>query len=216
MLAKRGLCTVTSQGLAILASDLELALFPLIRFDYIIQAGIQGDEGQSSAAIYVQRGRKFSAYLVAPHGRHVLEHGQTERLPDYLGALLMNFAAKCPAHPDWGFEITLERLQGLFEKHSTDIRRDVLAKNGAPKTAIQSLANDLEKPAYRASLLRLNAGSQTQREQAAKLDKPTLLLLQGKGQAWIFHFPASKTDSRGLAQSVDRQGFEAALAAFVG
>jgi len=208
-----GLCDSSPKGTPILNQALEQAIFPLVKFDSILEAAITRPTLHSEAFIYIQNGRAFTSHLISGPS-HILESGSHNKLVEYLIKLFGDFAQQSNIKSNGEFQIELGQIRNMLKNPSMDYSKALLQADVLP-TIAPILAQDLKNQRYIAWVTRIDANNNTNLQQAREAVKPTLLLLQGDQGSWIFGFPADTDSSKGKAQTINRKNFEEALIAFL-
>lgn len=214
-LLARGLAAITKSGNPTLETRLEEALFPLARYDYLLQLSMVKEGGQATASVHVQKGKAFTSHSIQGGVVHVLEHGPNNLLAGYLqdlfGADIQN--GKTSGQMQWS--ITPGILgQALKMKTAPEIQM-LLQEQGLPDLDGQNLANDLLNQRLRGTILRVNAGPSLPMDAIKNAPKTMLLILQGQKHTWAFDFPGADDNLRGMAQVVNRASLQALFEKFV-
>lgn len=212
-LSARGWCKSTKTGLPIPVARLESAVFPLARYDYVVQAEITRPDLHSFATINVLNGRSFTSLLHPSKDLYVLEHGHLAALSAYISKLFLDFGKGNGLSKVKKHKINYALVSAAMEGGTKD-QLDNLIQAGFSKIEAEQFALDLSDIMYRGSIIRVNANSQLDPIMAQQITKPVLLLLRGTENSWLFEFP-SADDDIGLVSLVDRNTFEKILTTFV-
>lgn len=213
-LLAHGLCTLSNEGTPILNPDLEKVLFPLAKFDYLLQVSIVSGDGQAAATIYVQKKKQFTSHSVQLGVIHVLEHGAYQRLPEFLADALRPKAgkpSKSRAIPK-DLTITPAILGGLLKQDKKATQW--LSEHGWTDDIAQSLISDIAKQSLRGTLIRVQANENATLDSLSDAERPTLLSLAGKKNFWVFDFPSSSDEALGTVDVLDLDGLAAKLSHF--
>jgi hypothetical protein len=200
-LQARGLSGVSPRGFPSLASDFEQALAPMVLHTRIGRIRTVSPQGNSEGTLYLLKDRFFCAHFVR-NNAHVVESGNWGQFPGYLLSLFQGFgdhkiAISKPA------KISLQALTDLLEESDQLSVEKRLRQAGLSKTLAASLAIDITRPVYRASMIGINTPRKDSSDRTD--DHPTLLLLKGKQQDWVFSFPNEDAESIGQAMQADRK-----------
>jgi len=200
-LQARGLSGISPRGFPTLASDFEQALAPMVLHTRIGRIRTVSPQGNSEGTLYLLKDRFFCAHFVR-NNAHVLESGNWGQLPGYLLSLFQDFgdqkiAISKPA------PISLQILTVLLEESTPLSVEKRLRQAGLSKNFAASLAMDITHPVYRASMIGINTPRKDSGDKAD--DHPTLLLLKGSKQDWLFSFPNERAEAIGQAIQADRK-----------
>lgn len=211
----RGLTSLSKNGKAQLDNGLEKALFPLVRFDHLVQLNLVLSEGQATATIHVQKGKTFTAHLVKLGVVHILTHGAIKDLGEYILSVFdkIGVEAKSAAYKQ---PITLGVLgAALRQAQETKVVSNILVEEGWGEAEAKFLAEDLAIQSLRGTLLRVDGNQSANVEQIKTQSTKNLLALKGKQRSWLFTFSSTQDDQSGTAEMVDRPQFEKAVRSFI-
>lgn len=212
-LVARGWCKLSSMGLPLPVKRLESAIFPLARYDYVVQAEITRPDLHSIATINVLNRQSFTSLLHPNHNLYVLEHGLVSALSAYVSKLFLDFGEGKSLNKWKKHKINYALVSVVMEGDTGD-QSDTLVNAGFNKREAEQFAVDASTARYRGSIIRINDGNQTDPELTQQSIKPVLLLLRGPENSWLFEF-SSADEEIGSLQLVDRATFEKALADFL-
>jgi hypothetical protein len=99
--------------------------------------------------------------------------------------------------------ISLQLLTDLLDEMDHLIVEKRLRQAGLSKNFAASLAMDITHPVYRASIIGINTPRKDSGDKAD--DHPTLFLLKGSRQDWLFSFPNEGAEAIGQAMQADRK-----------
>jgi hypothetical protein len=211
VMSDAGLCTKTNRGQVSLDPRLEKAVFPLAKFDGIIQTAIIRPELQSEARINYQTNGYFTS-VIQVENKYVVEFGATSSLAMYLFTVYAGFGMNKSAPLTKESAIHLATLIKLVEGSSTPEGMRVIVKDQPLSEATKSqLIEDVANQEFRATVQKL---APTARKEKSPT-RPTLLLLQGRVRSWLFDFLDTANDPLGKVSLVSRDDFLASLDRFV-
>jgi hypothetical protein len=213
-LLARGYCGISPAGTPVLQEELERAIFPLAKFDSLLQVSLVRGEAPSNLSIHVRRGAAFTGHMLQMGVIHLLEYAGIGALPGYLGDLFDGFGSGSSA--DVRGEVTpglLSQALGLVPDPAA--LASLFTARGWDSARAGELAADFCAPEFRATLLRVEAGDGTPAAEMKSAKQRSLLLLKGKTRSWAFTFDGSGDDLPGRVRLVDRAAFEKILAEFV-
>lgn len=221
-LVARELCQFSDKNSLILAPFLEQAVFPLVRFDYLVKVNLAHKEAQQDALVHILGGRIFTAHFVLKQFIHHLEHGTFSQLPDYLASIFgdLGTAPDRPGDSDESQpvarEISLGLLMRLQENGAApDQAARLLAESGWSAESSQLLADDLANQLYRGTLLRIDASEDMTPEALKQAPQRMQLVLKSPERSWLFEFMTTSEQALGSARTVSRSVFLKALSAFL-
>lgn len=198
-LQARGLSGISPGGFPTLASDFEQALAPMVLHTRIGRIRTVSPQGNSEGTLYLLKDRFFCAHFVRTNA-HVLESGNWGQLPGYLLNLFQDFGDPKIAISK-SAPISLQLLTGLLDETDPLIVEKRLRQAGLSKGFSASLATDMAHPVYRVSVIGINT---PRKDSSSKVDDhPTLFLLKGSKQDWLFSFPNEGADAIGQAMQAD-------------
>jgi len=212
-LLARGWCRPSPAGSPVMEPRLEAAVFPLARFDFVVQAEITRPQVNASAAINVLQKRMFTALLHPDERTFVLEHGNIATLPAYVSRLFLDFGEGPKPAGRRKTTVRYGLLPAALEQDG-EKRLARLKKAGFSEPLAVQFADDHTSAIYRGSIIRINADSKFGTEVAQKATKPTLLLLKSEKNSWVFEFSTEDADE-GSASLVDRPMFKKILENFL-
>lgn len=210
-LATRGWCKPSGTGLPVLAGRLESAVFPLIRYDYMVQAEITRPDLHSIADINILSNRLFTSLIHPSPDLYILEHGHPNALSAYVSKLFLDFGEG--GSKSKKREINYTSVSEAMEI-DTNKQLNMLTTAGFGKTDAEQFVSDFSNASYRGSIMRINANSQTEPDAVETSKKPLLLLLRGSQNSWLFEF-SSANEEMGTVRLVDRVAFEKTLDDFL-
>jgi hypothetical protein len=213
-LLARGYCGFSPDGTPVLHEDLERVVFPLAKFDSLLQISLVRGENQSGITIHVRRGSAFTGHMVQMGVVHMLEYAGIGALPAYVGDLLEGFGSGSSS--DLAGEVTPGLLgQALGLVTNPVAVAGLFTARGWNASHAAELAADICEPEFRATLLHVEAGDQATVEEMKSARQRSLLLLKGKARSWAFTFNGSGDALPGKGRLVDRAAFETMLAEFL-
>jgi len=210
----RGLASISEKGSPILESGLEQALFPLARFDYVLQISRVRDGKQGGATVHVQKGKYFTSHSIQAGVVHVLEHGDYKSLPAYLGDTFHANKEKETSAVEHTWNITPGILGDALRNEKTGAISKILAQAGLPDSEAQNLADDLAHQTIRGTILRMAAGAETDMQKMTTMKKQMIMLLGSSKRNWLFEFPGADDASVGKAWTVNQQTLQKRLESF--
>ncbi|MFZ5858011.1 MAG: hypothetical protein ACOYZ6_14370 [Chloroflexota bacterium] len=210
----RGLAAISDRGTPILEKGLEQTLFPLARFDYVLQISRVQDGKQVGATVHVQKGKSFTSHSVQAGVVHVLEYGFYKSLPAYLGDTFHAKNGKETSTVEHKWPITPGILGDALRSEKIPVISKILSQAGLPDSDAQNLADDLVHQTIRGTILRMTAGAETDMQKLATTEKQMLMLLGSLKRTWLFEFPSTDDVSVGKAWIVDHQALQKRLEIF--
>jgi hypothetical protein len=214
-LLARGLVAISEKGSPILENDLEKALFPLARFDYIVQLSRIREGKQISATIHVQKGKLFTSHSIQAGVVHVLELGQYKDLPDYLCDIFSAGAEEDKKSMEFEWMISSgvlgETLRGANDRSIVEVIKNA----GVPLSDAKDLAADLAQQTERGTILRVQAGSELDVQTIPLAEKKMLMLLSGEKRNWLFKFDSALDSALGKVSVLNAGAFRKHLETFV-
>ncbi|MCG3146421.1 MAG: hypothetical protein LC138_08035 [Anaerolineales bacterium] len=210
----RGLAAISDRGTPTLEKGLEQALFPLARFDYVLQISRVRDGKQIGATVHVQKGKSFTSHSIQAGVVHVLEHGVYKALPSYLGNTFLVNNGKETSNMKYKWSITPGVLGDALRGDKTAAISKILSQAGLPDSDAQNLADDLAHQTVRGTILRAAAGPDTDMQKLMGTEKQMLMMLGSPKRNWLFEFPATDDAVKGKAWTVNRQTLEKHLESF--
>lgn len=215
-LIARGLCGMTNTGSAILREDLELVLFPLAKFDYILQVSIVKGYAQADTNIHVIRNRMFTSHFADIGVVHTLENGNYENLARYIQEIFTSAISVGLSTPGIEFRINLGLLGKALNLGSDYDQIVTLFKHsGLSKDHAELLANDIAHQVLRGSILRVDASSEMDEAQAIATPHQILLFLHGPRHTWAFEFHTVEDDATGTASIINQLSLPKMVGNFV-
>ena len=211
VMSEAGLCAKTNRGLVSLDPRLEKAVFPLAKFDGIIQTAIIRPGLQSEARINYQTNGYFTS-VIQVENKYVVEFGATSSLPKYLITVYAGFGMNKTTPLPKDSAIHLASLIKLVETASTpEGMRAIVKDEPLTETAKLQLIEDVTNQDFRATVQRMAPAARKEKTSA----RPTLLLLQGKARSWLFEFGDTANNPLGKISLVTRDEFLNALDRFI-
>lgn len=210
----RGLASISDKGSPTLQSGLEQALFPLARFDYVLQISRVQDGKQVGATVHVQKGKSFTSHSIQAGVVHVLEYGVYKALPAYLSDTFHVTDGKEAGAVEYQWPVTPGILGEALRSEKSAALLKILLQAGLPDPDAQNLADDLAHQIIRGTILRVSAGAEMDMDKLAGLDKQMLMLLSSQKRNWLFEFTSTNDASAGKAWTVNRQSLQRRLEAF--
>ncbi len=210
-LQARGLSGISPKGFPNLAGDFEQALAPMVLHTRIGRIRTVSPQGNSEGTLYLLKDSFFCAHFVRKDA-HVLESGNWRQLPGYLLSLFQDFGDQ-KITISKSAPISLQVLTALLEESTPLFVEKRLRQAGVSKGFAASLAADVTHPVYRASMIGINT---PRKDSGDKADgHPTLLLLKGNKQDWLFSFPNERAEAIGQAMQADRKRLVSELMAIL-
>lgn len=214
-LLARGICSLNEKNNPILDSELEKALLPLAKFDYLLQLSIVMDDGQVNITVHVRRKQTFTSRLIQAGVVNMLTHGQTSSLADYFLNIFDGIGLNGSANAIQA-KITLDTIGKIVSKNSSlSDRARLLTDIGWAKEDAKMLSEDLEEQKVRATIIRIDASDQSLIDNSKITVHKNLLLLKGKTRSWAFLFENTKDEAAGKTFLLDRKRFEEILVNFI-
>lgn len=210
----RGLASISDKGSPILESGLEQAIFPLARFDYILQISRVRDGKQVGATVHVQKGKSFTSHSIQAGVVHVLEHGGYKSLPSYLNDTFHANKEKEINTVEHKWSITPGVLGDALRNEKTGVISRILSQAGLPDLDAQNLAEDLAHQTIRGTILRMAADAEADMQKMATMNKQMMMFLGSSKRNWLFEFPATDDASIGKAWTVNQQTLQKKLETF--
>ncbi|MBN2385607.1 MAG: hypothetical protein JXB85_01205 [Anaerolineales bacterium] len=211
----RGLCTISAAGAPVLDPILEQALFPLARYDRLLQVSLVRPAGQIGATIHTQKRRGFTSHTIQSGVIHILESGPLEALPGFLENVFAEMG-----HGGQSARIKARITPALLGEATSRGQNQAQVKQslvdaGWKAAEAGQLAEDVVGQTLRATILRLETKHSDTIEDVQKSTKPMLLLLKGQQRTWAFEFPSADDSAQGSIQLLDRKALETLLKSFV-
>lgn len=202
------LCSVNAGGIITLDARLEKAIFPLAKYDEIVQTDIIRPNLRSAAKIYRQNNGFFTS-IIRVDNKIVLEFGASESLTKYLHTVYAGFGMSSKKEFSSGLTIHLNTLIASIEVVDRPGEIKALLTNESLPAQIQKdLGEDIAHQQFRATIQRIA-------EARKNGTRPTLLLLQGQDRSWIFSFAETENNPIGQLSQVTREEFYYFLSAFL-
>lgn len=214
-LLARGLVAISEKGSPILENNLETALFPLARFDYILQLSRVREGGQISATVHVQKGKLFTAHSIQAGVVHVLEHGHYKDLPGYLGDTFSLGSVKDGKSTEFEWTVSPSILGETLKTTNRSAVLEIIKSAGVPTGDAKDLASDLAQQTERGTILRVQVSSELDVQTISAADKQMLMLLSGKKQNWLFKFDSALDSAIGRVFTINSDAFRKHLDSFV-
>ena len=215
-LLARGLTGITAQGTPSLDPDFEQALFPLAQFDYTLFLSVVRVDRPLSSTIHVRKGKNFTSHTVQLGVIHLLEHGKSAGLPDFLADVFEDFGSAKEVADKLACKVTWKTLA---QAQQPDVKVDriveLLTTAGIAPATAKILAEDLKKQEYRVILLRSMINSEMPLEEMKKAEKRSMMLLKKEDHAWLFEFDSAEDDAAGSARLVSRDDFKKSINGFI-
>lgn len=213
-LLARGLAAISGKGSPILESGLEQALFPLVRFDYVLQLSrVRGDD-QVGATVHVQKGKSFTSHSIQAGVVHVLEHGLCKNLSAYLRDTFNLGVEKNATSVEHEWTITPGVLGEALRGADPSVIFSILSNAGVPNNDAKNLADDLAHQTLRGTILRVQANSDADMDQLVSLDKRMLMILGGRKRGWLFEFESTVDETPGKAYTINNSVFQKRIETF--
>jgi hypothetical protein len=210
-LVEHGLCTITERGLPVLNEDLAQAVFSVAKSDSMIQIKVTGGGPAAETAVYLVRGRFFSAYHNYGEHLQVLEYGKYKDMEAFLETLFPHFSDGKNVH-NKSSTISISALNEIEKvKSNPQETEKILISDGVADTIARLLAEDFSDAKFRATLRRRDPSEDKQNKDEKKdVKKPNMLLLfKSPRRSWMFQFQDS--NPKGTATVPDRAGLAKAL-----
>ena len=206
-LIARGLCGVSPKGMPTLENDVELVLFPLIKYDYLVYANIYRSDGVATGTIHVSKNKAYTAHFIQAGIAHVLESGEYGSLSSYIEDLFRNFGDQPNGKLEIPKDVKINDLGSLLEKGMDEgkIKKYLLGRKWPNETA-GALSHDIANYLYRGTVLRVNSDHTATAEAIKNASKQSIMLLKGPDRSWLFNFPSSDEGAVGeglLANNID-------------
>ncbi len=215
-LLARGLTGIKTGGAPNLDADFEQALFPMAQFDYALFLSVVRSDRAQTASIHVRKGKTFTSHTVQLGVIHLLEHGKTAGLADFICDVFEDFGSAKEPTENLACKVS---WKALAQAQQPDVKLEkvielLTAAGVAPATA-KILAEDLTKQEYRVILLRSMINSEMPVDDMKKAEKHSLMLLKSKDRCWLFGFASAEDDSEGEGGLISRDGFKKKLNGFI-
>jgi hypothetical protein len=215
-LLTKGLCSLSKEGQPLLDKMFEEALFPLARFDYLLQVSTIQKDIQRSMVINIIKNRAFTSHFIQKGIIHTLAYGKFEQLADYLLHFLGDLDKDASKSPKLLIKIRMGTLGRAAEKKQTEGQvTTLLLEDGWPETQAKMLAEDLLHQTSHSTIMRINVTSETKPETIKDSSKPTLLILKGAVRGWVFEFSSPDDQVVGTARIGDRDMLGKVLISFI-
>jgi hypothetical protein len=207
------LADIPLEGLAVLHPSLEQALFPLAKYDCIVEITLAESQIVIMRAIHVQKGKLFTAHWIEKGVVNRLEHGGFADLSDYLAELFPNFGKHGTYHEYPAMHgLTLGLLGRTVEERQEKRQvENILASTKLPEDASRQLMEDMLNPVRKGTILSLEITSETPQESARDAASKALLLLEGQERSWLFEFSPAADDQEAKMCQVSRKEFVSTL-----
>ncbi len=213
-LLARGLAAISEKGGPVLEGGLEQALFPLIRFDYVLQISRVRDGKQVGATVHVQKGKSFTSHSIQAGVVHVLEHGSWKNLANYLMNTFPLLDEKGIKTEELPWPVTPGILGEALRGGKLSAIIKILVRSGMPSADAENLAEDLAHQTLRGTILRVKANGEINMEKLAAVDKQMVMILSGKARNWLFEFNSTSDASTGKIWTINRQNFQKRIESF--
>lgn len=215
-LLARGLVAISKSGSPILESRLEQAIFPLARFDSLLQVSLVKDDRQVGSTIHIQKDKAFTSHSIQGGVVHVLEHGSYKNLSGFVGDVFngTEMKGKATGVADWTVTPGILGEAVRMNKDQKGIQ-ELLKNNDVPDSDAKMLSEDLASEKSRATLLKIKADHSLHMDAIKKAPKEMLMYLQGDKRSWVFNFSSTEDSAKGKCQSVDTAQFKKVLTAFI-
>lgn len=216
-LLARGLTSISDQGIINMDSQLELAVFPLTTFDYLIQLSLVLESGRADVTIHIQQGKKFTAHLVKAGVVHILTHGVVASLGKYVLDVFDEIGTGSQEKsPGKQLPVSLAVLGEVQSKgNDMDEMVPLLTAADWAEQAARDFCADLVDQKLRGTLLRLDSRQDADWEKVKSSPNRSLLFLRGAHRSWLFRFPDTRDASQGTGGVIDRANFEKEVLAFI-
>ena len=211
VMIEAGLCARKTSGRVSLDPRLEKAVFPLAKFDGIIQTAIIRPELRSEARINYQTNGYFTS-VIQVENKYVVEFGATSSLPKYLFTVYAGFGMNKTIPLPKDSAVHLATLIKIVETSSTPEGMRAIVKDETLSEATKSqLIEDVTSQEFRATVQKMAPTARKDKTSA----RTTLLLLQGRARSWLFEFADTANDPLGKISLVTRDEFLGALDRFI-
>jgi len=199
-LLARGYASISEKGAVALNSDIELAFYPLVRFNNILQITINTNQeaGPEIINVYLGKQNSFTALRIQMGVIYELTHGKMS----IIGEVVMKWL-DLPEKVLFSEEIANEnysiRMAEFAELNSKTLQQgiDALQKAGFSKAIADMLAKDIRNDQKRGSVVLTNMNSENYQNKGIDEAGAGFLYIIGQNSNWIFSF--SKADDQTIA-----------------
>ena len=213
-LLARGLCTMSVEKMPILDKGLEMAVFPLVMFDALLQINLVGNQTSWDSRVHIQLDKRFSSHHFSNEVIHAIDYGSYDDLPAYVESLFDGFSDDSEKSRLVG-KLTITILdQAYVEHHSFADTERALMENSWSEMDAKALSQDLADQTVRGILSRIFTRPNMTLSEINTTPKKMLLFLKGLKRNWLFEF-APENAGAGDAWLVDQASFEKAFSAFL-
>jgi hypothetical protein len=215
-LLARELCMMSARKTPILDKRLEMAIFPLVLFDTLMQINLVEGKNRMDARIHIQHGKLFTSHHSISEVVHMIDHGGFDKLPDYIESLFDGFQVELGETRTVGKLTTtvLDLAQEESEQHASSDTERALVENGWSKEDASALSWDLANQTLRGTFSRIFTKQEMSLAEINNAPKKRLLILKSKERNWLFEFPPESSGT-GEARLVDQAAFRKAFSAFL-
>ncbi len=204
-LLAHGLSKISKEGAPVLEPALEQALFPLVRFDRLIQMSVIREGKLDNASIHVRDGLTFTSHSNQAGIVHVLRHGKSDQLSEYITSLFVDLNTGAKTQKTGG-KLTPGSVTEVFKNgRNKEKVIGILTGKGWAKDLAGDLAKELSEETFRAILVRINASQDVSMEALNKSTKPMLVISAGKEKTWLVSFASSDESCEGTLEIVDKK-----------
>ena len=215
-LLARGICGLTPEGTPRLEPELEQAILPIAIYDLVFQFNLVTGDNAVSSNIHVRKGKTFTSHNVQVGVIHLLEHGKSIQLPDFLLDILEDYGGKEKIDISAKTTITLGILgHALNASTKKEDVSKILQSLNWDASVIKALCDDLSASSGRGTLVRVEAKSGADEKTIEDAQKRTLLFLKGKTRTWCFEFSSPKDDAVAQVKLVTHKEFSELITAFL-
>jgi len=202
------LCTLSEGTTPRISQELQMAIFPLAFYDYVLQLGLITRTDSKKIMIHVQRGKRFSMHSSRQGVIHLLEHGNINVLLDKLMQYIPQYG-RGEVGSEQG-KVPQELIEKAGMNQDANDLEALLLQQGWKEKLAREFSIDLTKSALLASFVRLDANSQMTVDETRQSRTHSLIYLQGKKHNWLME-PSTDGSELGDAYQVSSQSFRNAL-----
>lgn len=217
-LGAHGFVKFTQKQVPVLNDALEESLFPMVRFDQVIQLSRASASEQHMRIIYMQQHGTFTAHQVERGVIHILETGETRDLAIYMSQAFSEVGEDdlersiAPGH-----KLSLGLLGKIIKsRKSGDDPVKMLVEAGLSKEICIQLGEDMIEQVLRGSLISMDIPGDNPLDVTTGQTKTTLLLLAGKERKWLFEAPTAKDDEIVCVTLINKSAFIQKLETLIG
>jgi hypothetical protein len=212
-LVARGLADISLRGNSELDSMLEKAIFPMAKYDQLLQISSSNDDNQQMRVVYSYQNNFFAAHWVEKGVVNIIDYGSYASFADYVSSFFSEIGKKgSDKSVAADHKITLGTLgKAMIERSQKKQVNEMLFESGLSEELAGQLTSDILKQKMRGSLMLFDINSETTPDTAHNAAKETILMLRGPQRSWLFEFANTHDEEVAHIQLVNRKTFEKVL-----